>query len=253
MSSKEAVPISDTSHVATITQVPLSVYAAGGMFTQHELSTNVYIKEAVWKLSRGRFQLLLPQSKELRESEMSDLAMFIRNADLYQVTKADMLIARFDGLELDTGTVIEFIWAKILGKPAVILRCDSRRSSSADLDEPYNLMVKNWPRTVEVQINSLMQYIRSFAEKRVEGIEQNSFQGIIDVELNIIRKGVGEIARKIIEGLEEALLLKSPYPFELKETIYKTLRHSPAGGFDKMLSESELEKIIHRLRENGTL
>jgi len=134
MSSQEAVLISDTSQEASTTHAPLIIYAAGGMFTQHELATNVFIKEAVWRLSKGRFELLLPQSKELRESEMTDLAAFIRNADLYQVIKADMLIARFDGLELDTGTVIEFMWAKILGKPTVILRCDSRRSSSADLD-----------------------------------------------------------------------------------------------------------------------
>jgi len=114
-------------------------------------------------------------------------------------------------------------------------------------------MVKNWPRTVEVQINSLMDYISSFTEKNEESFDQNTFQKTIDAELSIIRKGIDEIARSIIEGLEKALLLKSPYPVELQEIIYQALRHSPAGGFDKMLSESELDEIIHRLRENGTL
>jgi hypothetical protein len=46
-----------------------TVYAAGGIFTQHDLATNVFIKDAVWKLSNGKFELALPQSKELRELE----------------------------------------------------------------------------------------------------------------------------------------------------------------------------------------
>ena len=103
-----------------------TVYAAGGIFTQHDLATNVFIKDSVWKLSNGKFELVLPQSKELRKLDRPDNAAYIRNVDLIQVVKSDLVIARFDGLELDAGTVIEFMLAKFLGKPTVILRCGLR-------------------------------------------------------------------------------------------------------------------------------
>ena len=42
---------------------PYTIYSAGGLFTQDELATNIMIKEAVWRLSDGKFQLFLPQSR----------------------------------------------------------------------------------------------------------------------------------------------------------------------------------------------
>ena len=96
-----------------------TVYAAGGIFTQHDLAMNVFIKDSVWKQSHGKFELVLPQSKELRELDRPDIAAYIRNVDLAYVVKSDLLLARFDGLELDAGTLIEFMLAKFLGKPTV--------------------------------------------------------------------------------------------------------------------------------------
>ena len=130
------------------------VYSAGGLFTQHELATNVLIKEAVWRLSGGTFQLLLPQSRELQVLDRPDVDAYIRNEDLVWVVGADIILARFDGVELDAGTVLEFAVAKSLGKPVVILRCDFRGLHGVERTDPYNLMVKNWPRTVEVHLDS---------------------------------------------------------------------------------------------------
>ena len=173
---------------------PYKVYAAGGLFTQHELATNVLIKEAVWRLSNGRFQLVLPQSKELKELD----AAYLRNVNLLDVVKADIIIARFDGLELDSGTVVEFAIAKSLGKPAVILRCDYRHLSGKGLDEPYNLMVRSWPRTVEVHIDSLLNYVGLLAKERKALGDRVTFQATIKAELNTVQKSADEIAKKII-------------------------------------------------------
>ncbi len=230
-----------------------TVYTAGGIFTQHDLATNVFIKDAVWKQSKGKFELVLPQSKELRGLDRPDLAAYIRNFDILQIVKADMFIARFDGLELDAGTVIEFMVAKYLGKATVILRCDSRRLGVEKIDEPYNLMVKSWPRTVEVHIDSLINYGDLFAEERKMLGGSDTFQTTIKAELNTIEKGICEIARKIIEGLEAVLDMKSPYPDEYKEIVYKTLRYSPGSGFDQLLPEKDLTEIIKRLSKKGTL
>lgn len=120
---------------------PYIVYSAGGLFTQDELATNVLLKEAVWKLSEGKYQLFLPQSRELQALDRPNVEAYIRNTDLLEVVKADIVLARFDGLELDSGTVVEYTVAKCLGKPTVLLRTDFRRVSFGGLCEPYNLMV----------------------------------------------------------------------------------------------------------------
>lgn len=229
------------------------VYAAGGVFTQHDLTTNVFIKDAVWKLSKGKYELVLPQSKELRETDRADLAASIRNVDLLQVVKNDIFIARFDGVELDAGTVTEFIMAKYLGKPTVILRCDSRRLGGGNLDEPYNLMVKNWPRTTEVHIDSLMRYVNIFAEEGKKLGGHGPYQRTIKAELSAIQKGVDEIAASLITGLDSALEMRSPYPPEYRELVYRVTRYTPGGGFETLLTENELNDIIKRLRKNGTL
>ena len=153
MSKGDGAPAVDSTQGVTNSVGPYKVYAAGGLFTQHELATNVLIKEAVWRLSNGKFLLVLPQSAELQEIN----APYLRNVALLDVVKADIVMARFDGVELDAGTVLEFAMAKSLGKPTVIFRCDYRRllegvelPPGKGMEEPYNLMVKSWPRTVEV-------------------------------------------------------------------------------------------------------
>ena len=233
---------------------PYTVYSAGGLFTQDELATNILIKEAVWRLSNGRFQLFLPQSKELRELDRPDVEAYIRNSDLLEVVKADIILARFDGVELDSGTVIEFGVAKSLGKPTVILRCDFRRLSGASgLTEPYNLMVKNWPRTIEVHLHSYELWAGLFAKEYQALGDSEPFQAMMKAELGTVQKSVDEIAKQVIAGLEAVIKMESPYPPEYQEVVYQAARFSPGSGFDQLLTESELGAIIGRLRKNGTL
>jgi hypothetical protein len=149
--------------------------------------------------------------------------------------------------------VAEFIVAKSLGKPTVILRCDFRRLYGKGLSEPYNLMLKSWPRTVQVHIDSYLVNAGLLAEE-LEGLgDRSTFQAMMKAELNLVQKGVDEIADKVIDGLEAVVKVKSPYPPEYREIVYKALRYSPGSGFDQLLTDSELDEIIHRLRINGTL
>lgn len=230
-----------------------TVYAAGGIFTQHDLVTNVFIKDSVWKLSNGKFELVLPQSKELRELDRPDTAAYIRNVDLMLIVKSDLVIARFDGLELDAGTIIEFMLAKFLGKPTVILRCDSRLLGGESLDEPYNLMVKNWPRTTEVHYDSLIKFTGGFAEEWKKSGNVPTFQSTIKAELKTVMKGIDEIAQIIIGGLETVLKMKSPYPDEYQEIVYKAIRYGPGSGFEQLLSDEDLTTLVRKFRKSGTL
>jgi len=230
-----------------------TVYAAGGIFTQHDLATNVFIKDSVWKLSNGKFELVLPQSKELRELDRPDIAAYIRNVDLMHVVKSDLFIARLDGLELDAGTVVEFMVAKFLGKPTVILRCDSRLSGGEGLDEPYNLMVKNWPRTAEVQYDSLIKFTGGCAEEWKKLGNVSTFETTIKAELKTVMRGIDEIAQIIIGGLDNVLAMKSPYSDEYQEIVYKIIRHSPGSGFEQLLSDEDLTILVRKFRKSGTL
>jgi nucleoside 2-deoxyribosyltransferase len=234
---------------------PFTIYAAGGLFNQHELATNVLIKEAVGRTSNGRFLLNLPQSKDPKELDaLEELdAAYVRNADLLGMVTADIVLARFDGLELDSGTVVEFIIAKSLGKPTVILRTDFRHLSGVGLVEPYNLMARSWPRTVDVHIPYFFDYVGLLADERKALGEGLNYEDTMRAELNTVQKGFENIAKSIIDGLEAVIKMESPYPAEYREMVYRALRYSPGSGFDQMLTEDELEKVIHRLRRNGTL
>jgi nucleoside 2-deoxyribosyltransferase len=95
-----------------------------------------------------------------------DVKAYIRNDDLVHVVKADILLARFDGLDLDSGTVVEYMAAKALGKPTVIWRTDFRRQSATSLSEPYNLMVESWPRTLEVRMDAFVMYTSLLVQER---------------------------------------------------------------------------------------
>lgn len=232
---------------------PYKVFASGGLFNQYELAMNVLIKEAVLRLSGGKFQLSLPQSREQRDLDRPDVKAYIRNDDLLQLVKADIVLARFDGLELDSGTVVEYTVAKILGKPTLIWRCDFRRLFCTGLSEPYNLMVKNWPRTLEIQMDSFAMYARLFTQERRAVGEGDTFQNTMEAEMSTVQKNVDAVAEKLIERLDAVLKLASPYPPEIQESVYRGFRYSPGSGFDQMLTESELTEIIQRLRRNGTL
>jgi nucleoside 2-deoxyribosyltransferase len=229
------------------------VYLAGGLFTQHELATNVSLKEAVWRLSNERFELVLPQSKELRQLDRPNLAAYLRNADLQQVIQGDILIARFDGAELDTGTVVEFMVAKMLGKPSVIIRTDSRHLTSNGLDDPYNLMVKNWPRTIEIHIDSVIDYIQMITKARETLGDTQSGGPFLEAELATIRRGIDAIAVRIIEALNAVVEMESPLPSELQEVVYQAVRYAPGAGFDQLLSEHQLKATLQKLMNHKTL
>lgn len=184
---------------------------------------------------------------------MPNVEAYLRNIDLLELLGADIILARFGGVELDSGTVVEFAIAKSLGKPMLILRSDFRRLYSTCLNEPYNLMVKNWPRTVEVRLDSYRVLAGLLAEERQALAGSDTSGAMIKAELGEAQKSVDYIANQVIDGLETVIEMASPYPPEYQETVYQALRFSPGSGFDDMLTTDDLDEIVQRLRENGTL
>ena len=96
----------------------LRVYFAGDIFNHKDLVGNLLLADAIKSVSAGRYHCILPQNLEQTTGRSID----IRNQDLLEVMRADLLILNFDGTELDSGTVVEFLYAKSLDVPCVVLR-----------------------------------------------------------------------------------------------------------------------------------
>ena len=131
-----------------------SVYFAGDLFNHKDLTGNLLLAEAIERESSGRYVCVLPQHLEQSTSRSID----IRNNDLNKIVSADLILVNFDGTELDSGTVIEFLFAKALDVPAVILRSDFRSAGDQERGDPWNLICSVYPRTGKLTLNAMAWY-----------------------------------------------------------------------------------------------
>src|ERR1700751_2147349 len=137
----------------------LSVYFAGELFNAKHLAGNAGLAAAIQRRSSGQFRGLRPQTMESREEG----AHFIRDEDLEHLLCADIAIFNFDGSEIDSGTVVEFMVAKFADIPALLLRTDFRRGGDQGHD-PWNLMLSYYPRTRSSSLNSMALYKTALAQ-----------------------------------------------------------------------------------------
>jgi len=84
-----------------------SLYFAGELFNAKHLIGNSALAAAIERQSKGEFICRLPQALEQR----SNSARQIRDQDLESLVDCDIAIFNFDGTEVDSGTVVEFMVA----------------------------------------------------------------------------------------------------------------------------------------------
>lgn len=221
---------------------PYTVYFAGELFSAKHLIGNAYLAEAIHERSHGRFQCRLPQDLDTRRRSLRG----IRDQNLDTLLDSDVAIFNYDGTELDSGTVVEFMFAKFADIPAVLLRSDIRRGGD-QLHEPWNLMTSYFPRTVTVLADSLLAY-RATALKhsrldpatRLAG--QHSTAG---AQLVFDR-----IALQTVRALDRVLKTEPVMPKHLREEVYHWLALMPGmHGRPKTLRrvfERHLERKVER-------
>jgi nucleoside 2-deoxyribosyltransferase len=129
-----------------------TVYLAGELFDLKHLIGNAYLAESIYDRSHGRYLCRLPQDFEPRGRG----PLAVRDQDIRALVSCDLALFNFDGTDLDSGTVVEFMIAKFADIPSVILRSDVR--AGGDGSDPWNLMASNYPRTVTVRFPSLASY-----------------------------------------------------------------------------------------------
>jgi len=202
------------------------IYFAGSLFNIRELTGNVLLSKSIDEYSGGRYRCILPQDLEQRKKT----AKSIRDQDIKAVLEADFILANYDGTELDSGTVVEFMVAKFADIPAVLLRTDFRSGGDAKDGDPWNLMSSFYPRTIPLVING-MSYYKDF------GYDASNWNTSIGV----------------IHAMEHLLQEKPPITKDLgiQTSIYNWL--NTTVGFEEPYTREELDAIIKRKREKGLL
>jgi len=135
----------------------LKVYFGAALFKSGELLGNLLLADAVSRVSGGDFVCVLPQDYEHREPQ--DFRA-IRDADLKMLLDCDCALFSFDGMELDSGTVVEFMFAKSVDIPCALLRSDFRWSGDQGQGggDPWNLMCSFHPRSERAAFDLLSAY-----------------------------------------------------------------------------------------------
>ena len=110
---------------------PLKVYFAGELFSLKHLLGNALLASELARVSNERYQSILPQDLEQRGTT----AESIRNQDIKALIECDVALFNFDGTEVDSGTVVEYMFAKFCDIPSVIVRTDFRSSGDQAEDQ----------------------------------------------------------------------------------------------------------------------
>lgn len=136
-------------------KIPLKIYFAGELFDHKHLTGNAILASYIENTAPEKYQVVLPQNSE----SGSERAEEIRNNDLRLLLESDLALFNFDGTDLDSGTVAEFMFAKMLDIPSVILRTDFRLAGDQKgIGDKWNLMCSFYPRTESVTINAMELY-----------------------------------------------------------------------------------------------
>ena len=201
----------------------VSVYFAGELFSVKHLLGNAALADAIARLSCGRFTCVLPQALEDRAMSAHE----IRDQDIVALLNCDLAIFNFDGTELDSGTVAEFMLAKFADIPSLLLRTDFRRGGDQGTD-PWNLMLSFYPQTKTLCLNSMEIYKLSIG------------RGMSPV--NAGKSMVDNVAAAIIEELEMLSRFPPIMTGELIEPVFHWI--SKLAGFQ---SSESIEKVMAAL------
>lgn len=167
------------------------VYFAGSLFSSKDIIGNKMISNAIVNLT-DKYELVLPQDIESCNLHPKE----IRDNDIKTLLSCDMAIFNFDGSELDSGTVAEFMLAKFASMPSLLLRTDFRSAGDQKFDdsilEPWNLMLSFYPQTLSLIINAASVYKQCF-----------------ESEVPNLTKYSESIASLIIEKLDKLVSLKT--------------------------------------------
>lgn len=198
-----------------------TLYFAGDLFDHKHLVGNALLAASIYSNSGGEIEPVVPQDHEQTDCR----AVQIRNQDLAMILESDLALFNFDGTDLDSGTVVEFMFAKFINLPSVLLRTDFRNAGDGLKDgDPWNLMATGYPRTVNVILNSMVGY-----QSTVKKLKR------LDLELENF---IDPIAGQVIRAFEEATGPQTPVTYGFIQSLrskYINAIESAGPGFKEFL------------------
>ena len=213
-----------------------SVYFAGDLFDHKHLIGNALLAEAIGRHSDDRYTCVTPQDLEQSTGRAAD----IRNQDLKQVMACDLGLFNFDGADLDSGTVVEFMMAKFLDIPAVVLRSDFRSSGDQDKDgDAWNLMCSFYPRVRQVRFNAMAWY-------------QEARAGAADTD-DCSSRLYARVAAAVIGQLDAVRAEPPVIDSGRLPELYRWATRFPGGGFEAACGPGFVEAVIESKRRKGLL
>ena len=208
------------------------VYFAGELFSSKHLVGNAALADSIAKVSNLNFTCVLPQTLEDRGMRAQD----IRDKDIVTLIDCDLALFNFDGPELDSGTVTEFMFAKFADIPSLLLRTDFRRAGDQG-DDPWNLMLSFYPRTRTLCLNSMEIYKEALST------------GVSPVQAG--QSLVEEVAVATVRELELLSKLTPAIPQELAEPVFRWLSKMP--GFHSSESGEKVMAALAQKKANRPL
>ena len=213
-----------------------SVYFAGDLFNHKDLTGNLLLAEAIERESSRRYVCVLPQHLEQSTRRSID----IRKNDLRKIVSADLILVNFDGTELDSGTVIEFLFAKALDVPAVILRSDFRSAGDQERGEPWNLMCSGYPRTGKLTLNAMAWYQEAWGKGGGTAA--------------MLERFYSKLSKAVITEFDnvynEPSLIDSK---QMLHNVYEWGLRFPGNGFSDLFTEQNLKRLLEKKQKKAPL
>ncbi len=210
-------------------------YFAGELFDLKHLSGNVMFATAIEEASGGRYRTNLPQDLEQREVTPHH----IRDQDILTLLESDLALFNYDGPELDSGTVVEYLFAKFADIPSVLLRTDFRGGGDQE-HFPWNLMTSFYPRTEVLLFDALAVY----KEKRagLDGDSAAASTAMVEV-----------FAEAVVEAFDKVAAQPPVLPAADRETVYRWLSTLPGYGDTFPNADELIRKAMERKQQKGLL
>jgi len=217
-----------------------NVFFAGELFDLKHLIGNAYLAEAIYEKSHGRYLCALPQDFDARGTA----PRAVRDHHLRSVIGCDLALFCFDGTDLDSGTVVEFMMAKFADIPAVVLRSDRRRDSGRSA---WNLMANFFPRTIVLTLDGPGAYKRILKQrnrKLDEVIRLAGQHSSADAQ-----RTCDEVAAAVVRALDRVQGQPPVMPRHLREEVYHWLPLLPGlRGKEKALRREFEHYLEHKVQ-----
>ena len=197
------------------------VYWAGDLFNLKDLIGNRMLADAFERQAAGQWHAVLPQENDSNGARGDS----IRDDDLEHLFSSDAVVANFDGADLDSGTVVEFCFAKFLDLPVVLLRTDFRNGNDpATCPDPWNLMCSGYPATETVLFSSM---------RETRGREFVST--------------TASLARRIVQALDRCMSV--PPVAKTQDEAFAAFRHAvltAGGSLPRRFPDERIRAIVAR-------